>query len=39
VVYVSFTPTTTGALTGTLTITDTGNASPQTVVLKGTGAA
>jgi hypothetical protein len=39
VVYVSFTPMATGALTGTVTITDSGNASPQSVYLTGTGAA
>jgi len=39
VVYVSFSPTTTGAMTGTVTITDSGSGSPQSVYLTGTGAA
>jgi hypothetical protein len=38
VVYVAFKPAAVGTLTGSLTITDTGNASPQTVTLTGTGA-
>jgi hypothetical protein len=38
VIYVALKPTAAGALTGSLTITDTGNASPQTVKLSGTGA-
>jgi beta-lactam-binding protein with PASTA domain len=37
--YVTFSPTTTGALTGTLTITDSATGSPQTVALSGTGLA
>ncbi|HXM63384.1 MAG TPA: SBBP repeat-containing protein [Terriglobales bacterium] len=36
-VYVTFTPTTTGARTGTLTMTDNAPNSPQTVSLTGTG--
>jgi hypothetical protein len=36
---VIFTPTTTGVLPGTLTITDSGSTSPQTVPLTGTGTA
>jgi hypothetical protein len=36
-VNVTFTPTTTGARTGTLTITDSANNNPQTVSLTGTG--
>jgi hypothetical protein len=36
-VMVTFTPTATGALTGTLTITDAATNSPQTVKLTGTG--
>jgi hypothetical protein len=36
-VLVAFRPTATGTLTGTLTTTDTGSASPQTVKLTGTG--
>jgi hypothetical protein len=39
VVYVAFKPTKTGTLTGSLTVTDSGNASPQSVKLTGTGAA
>ncbi|HUO13476.1 MAG TPA: FG-GAP-like repeat-containing protein [Verrucomicrobiae bacterium] len=34
---VTFTPTTAGTLTGSLTITDTGGGSPQSVPLSGTG--
>jgi hypothetical protein len=34
---VTFTPTVVGALTGTLTVTDSGNNSPQTTALTGTG--
>jgi hypothetical protein len=36
---VTFTPTATGAITGTLTLTDSDPSSPQTVSLSGTGAA
>ncbi len=39
VVTVTFTPATTGTLTGTLTIVDNDNMSPQTVPLSGTGTA
>lgn len=35
---VTFTPSTTGTLTGTITVTDSGGDSPQTVSLSGTGA-
>jgi subtilase family serine protease len=38
VAYVAFKPTATGALAGSLTITDTGGGSEQTVKLTGTGA-
>jgi hypothetical protein len=34
---VSFTPSTTGPLSGTLSITSTGSVTPQTVALSGTG--
>jgi hypothetical protein len=34
---VTFTPTATGAATGTLTVTDSAATSPQTVTLSGTG--
>jgi len=36
---VTFSPTTTGSLPGTLTVTDSANNSPQTVTLSGTGTA
>ena len=36
---VTFTPTTTGAINGTLSITDNASGSPQTAALSGTGAA
>ena len=36
-IYVKFTPTTTGALTGTLSVADSATGSPQTVSLSGTG--
>jgi len=36
-IYVAFKPAATGALTGSLTITDSGSGSPQTVKLAGTG--
>jgi hypothetical protein len=39
VVTVTFTPTITGALTGTVTIVDNDNMSPQTIALSGTGIA
>jgi trimeric autotransporter adhesin len=38
-VAISFSPTATGTRSGTLTITDSGASSPQTVALSGTGAA
>jgi hypothetical protein len=36
-VYVGFTPTATGALTGMLSIVSNGSGSPQAVTLSGTG--
>jgi hypothetical protein len=39
VINVTFTPTTTGTLNGTLTITDSASSSPQTLPLNGTGIA
>jgi len=38
-IYVTFTPTASGSLTGTLSITDNASGSPQSVSLKGTGTA
>lgn len=38
-IYVTFTPTASGSLTGALSITDTASGSPQSVSLKGTGTA
>jgi Abnormal spindle-like microcephaly-assoc'd, ASPM-SPD-2-Hydin len=37
VISVTFTPTSTGMLTGTITVTDNTSTSPQTVALTGTG--